>query len=207
VPSPGEKTILGYYTLSALAIDLLDLPPDTARKLPSYPNVRVTLLGLLAVDRRHAGQGLGELLLMDALHRCLTQSSQIAAVAVVVDAIDANAVRFYSTSTSYRFRNDPIASSCPCKPSRRCSLSDHSSAPRRHRSKSSSTSAAPWRASTNATPKLLREGVERDRAAATAATVAAPPLAGSSTSIATSPGARPVRALAHDDKSRHVATP
>ena len=66
-----------------------------ARKLPSYPNVPVTLLGRLAVDQRHAGQDLGEFLLMDALHRSLTQSSQIAAVATVVDAIDDNAIRFY----------------------------------------------------------------------------------------------------------------
>jgi GNAT superfamily N-acetyltransferase len=95
VPGPGEKTILGYYTLSSFAIDLPDLPPATARKLPSYPNVPVTLLGRLAVDEKHSGQGLGELLLMDALHRSLTQSSQIAAVAVVVDAIDGSAVRFY----------------------------------------------------------------------------------------------------------------
>lgn len=95
IPGPGEKTILGYYTLSSFAIDLSDLPPETARKLPSYPNVPVTLLGRLAVDQQHAGQGLGEFLLMDALHRSLSQSSQIAAVAVVVDAIDTNAVRFY----------------------------------------------------------------------------------------------------------------
>jgi GNAT superfamily N-acetyltransferase len=95
VPGAGEKTILAHYTLSSFAIDLSDLPQATARKLPSYPDVPVTLLGRLAVDRRYAGQGLGELLLVDALHRSLAQSSQIAAVAVVVDAIDANAVRFY----------------------------------------------------------------------------------------------------------------
>jgi GNAT superfamily N-acetyltransferase len=95
VPGPGDTTILGYYTLSSFAIDLAELPADTARKLPSYPNVPVTLLGRLAVDERHAGQGLGEFLLMDALHRSLTQSSQIAAVAVVVDATDSRAIRFY----------------------------------------------------------------------------------------------------------------
>ena len=95
VPGPGGRTILGYYTLSSFAVDLSDLPQDTARKLPSYPNVPVTLLGRLAVDQRHARRGLGEFLLMDALYRSLTQTSQIAAVAVVVDAIDASAIRFY----------------------------------------------------------------------------------------------------------------
>lgn len=95
VASPGEKELLGYYTLSSFAIDLSDLPPNTARKLPSYPTVPVTLLGRLAVEERHAGQGLGEFLLMDALRRSITQSSQIASVAVVVDAIDDSAARFY----------------------------------------------------------------------------------------------------------------
>lgn len=89
------KTILGYYTLSSFAIGLTDLPAAVVRKLPAYPNVPVTLLGRLAVDRRYKGQGLGEFLLMDALRRAWVQSSQIAAVAVVVDAIDEQAVRFY----------------------------------------------------------------------------------------------------------------
>lgn len=107
VLAPGEKTILGYYTLSAFAIDLSDLPPAAAKKLPSYPKVPVTLLGRLAVDQQHAGQGLGEFLLLDALHRSLTQSSQIAAVAIVVDAVDANAVRFYKHFNFMPFPDQP----------------------------------------------------------------------------------------------------
>lgn len=95
VISTAPKNILGYYTLSAFGIDLSSLPTDVARKLPAYPVVPATLLGRLAVDQRYRGQGIGEFLLMDALHRAYGQSSQIAAVAVVVDAIDAQAVRFY----------------------------------------------------------------------------------------------------------------
>jgi GNAT superfamily N-acetyltransferase len=45
-----------------------------------------TLLGHLAVSERFRGQGLGERLLMDALHRALKSSKQIASAAVVVDA-------------------------------------------------------------------------------------------------------------------------
>jgi GNAT superfamily N-acetyltransferase len=66
VPERGDKTILGYYTLSSFAVDLADLPQDVARQLPAYPNVPITLLGRLAVDQRHAGQGFGEFLLMVA---------------------------------------------------------------------------------------------------------------------------------------------
>lgn len=91
----GETSILGYYTLSSYGVDIGELPVDVARKLPRYPLIPATLLGRLAVDRRHQGQGIGEFLLMDALHRALVQSAEIAAAAVVVDAIDEGAAKFY----------------------------------------------------------------------------------------------------------------
>jgi GNAT superfamily N-acetyltransferase len=95
VSRKGDPTILGYYTLSAYAIDLGALPESTSSKLPYYPLVPATLLGRLAVDRRHQGRGLGEFLLMDALHRAYLQSSQIASAAFVVHAMDDGAFRFY----------------------------------------------------------------------------------------------------------------
>jgi GNAT superfamily N-acetyltransferase len=91
----GDTKILGYYTLSSYGIDVGQLPADVVRKLPRYPLIPATLLGRLAVDRRFQGQRVGEFLLMDALHRALEQSAEIAAAAVVVDAIDVGAVRFY----------------------------------------------------------------------------------------------------------------
>jgi len=95
VPEEGDKMVLGYYTLSAFAIDLGTLPHSTTSKLPHYPLVPATLLGRLAVDRRHGGRGLGGFLLMDALHRAYGQSSEIASAAFVVHAIDDAAFRFY----------------------------------------------------------------------------------------------------------------
>lgn len=95
IEQSSPKTILGYYTLSAFSVDLGDLPAEVASKLPSYPIVPATLLGRLAVDSHHHGHGMGELLLMDALQRVNEHSSQIATVAVIVDAIDQNAVEFY----------------------------------------------------------------------------------------------------------------
>jgi GNAT superfamily N-acetyltransferase len=94
-PGANQSAILGYYTLSSYGIDTGDLPPDVAGKLPRYPLIPATLLGRLAVDKRHQGEGIGEFLLMDALHRSLTQSVQIAAAAVVVEAIDERATQFY----------------------------------------------------------------------------------------------------------------
>ena len=92
---PPDVRVLGYYTLSASVLTLADLPDDLACKLPRYPQLPVTLLGRLAVDQSTKGQGLGEHLLLDALHRSLAHADEIAAMAVVVDAKDENAVSFY----------------------------------------------------------------------------------------------------------------
>jgi hypothetical protein len=49
----GESNaVLGYYTLSALSVDIGTWPDDMARRLPKYPYVPATLLGRLAIDRR-----------------------------------------------------------------------------------------------------------------------------------------------------------
>lgn len=93
--APPDPRVLGYYTLSASVLTLADLPDALARKLPRYPQLPVTLLGRLAVDASTKGQGLGEHLLMDALHRSLAHADQIAAMAVVVDAKSDAAARFY----------------------------------------------------------------------------------------------------------------
>lgn len=95
------QDIAGYYTLAATSILLNDLPPDTARRLPRYPAVPATLLGRLAVASRYRGRRLGELLLMDALRRSLENSRTIGSTAVITDAKDDDAQRFYE---KYDFR-------------------------------------------------------------------------------------------------------
>jgi predicted GNAT family N-acyltransferase len=90
-----RQKIVGYYTLSMSGINLENLPPSVVKKLPKYPIVGVTLLGRLAVSDDYKGYGWGKLLLMDALYRSLSVSKTTASFAVVVDAIDDEAVKFY----------------------------------------------------------------------------------------------------------------
>lgn len=106
----APNRIGGYYTLSAFAVAPGDLPDAIARKLPRYPLLPATLLGRLAVDHRQFGQGLGKLLLLDALVRAHSLSNQIAAAAVVVDAVDGEAWRFYRHFNFHPFpeRNDRL---------------------------------------------------------------------------------------------------
>ncbi|MFO8034017.1 MAG: GNAT family N-acetyltransferase [Candidatus Bipolaricaulota bacterium] len=90
-----DPRVLGYYTLSACAVRLAELPSDLTRRLPHYPVVPTTLLGRLAVDQRCRGQGLGEFLLMDALFRSSVHAQEVASYAVVVSAKNEAARSFY----------------------------------------------------------------------------------------------------------------
>jgi GNAT superfamily N-acetyltransferase len=89
-------SVVGFYTLSALSIDLRALPESHAHRLPRHP-VPAALIGRLAVDRHAQGRGLGKLLLADAIQRTLAVSEQVAVYAMVVDAKDDNACRFYQS--------------------------------------------------------------------------------------------------------------
>lgn len=97
-------SIAGYYTLAATAIRLAELPTEITKKLPKYPLVPATLLGRLAVDQRYQGQGIGSFLLMDALRRSF--NSEIASMAVVVDAKDDKARDFYEHHQFIRFSEE-----------------------------------------------------------------------------------------------------
>ena len=99
--------IAGYYTLSSSSIKTVDLPDDIQRKLPRYEATPAILLGRLARDLRFRGMGVGERLLTDALKRSLDAQTRIGAVAVVVDAIDEPAARFYEDYGFIRFPRDP----------------------------------------------------------------------------------------------------
>jgi len=95
--------VIGYYSLAYGSVDLGEWPEALKKKLPLYPVVPVTLLGRLALDKKHQGKGLGEYLLMDALWRCSTVAMEIASLAIIVDAINDNARRFYEHYGFYVF--------------------------------------------------------------------------------------------------------
>ncbi len=91
-----ENSIKGYYTLSADSLDRTLIPESLRNKLP-YKNLPVTLLGRLARDINYKGQGVGELLLADALIRAYQASTSIGAWAVVTDPINEKARAFYES--------------------------------------------------------------------------------------------------------------
>lgn len=98
--------VAGYFTLAAAGVPLTDLPDTLARRLPRYPSVPVARLGRLAVDRRYQGRQLGAALLWDAVQRAL--QSPVATFAVMVDAKDEAAARFYQRHGFIAFAHAPL---------------------------------------------------------------------------------------------------
>lgn len=103
----SKSEIAGYYTLSAAAFRRDDLPPELAKRLPRYP-IPAAVLGRLAVSLTHQGQGLGEHLLTDALHRVMGASSALAIYAVIVDAKNEAAKAFYLRYGFQPFPKQPM---------------------------------------------------------------------------------------------------
>jgi predicted GNAT family N-acyltransferase len=93
--TPDGKKIAGYYTLSSYTVKLDEIPEEIARKLTRMQEVPATLLGRLARSTDFRGQGIGEILLVDALRKALQNSANVASWAVVVDAKDEEAAAFY----------------------------------------------------------------------------------------------------------------
>lgn len=99
------KRVVGFYSLSSFTLSIPDLPPDLARKLPRYDAIPAALIGRLARDESMRRQGLGELLLADAIRRILGATQSLAIFAIVVDAKDERAAVFYQ---AFGFRTFPM---------------------------------------------------------------------------------------------------
>ena len=96
LPDIQSNGIKGYYTLSNNSIPGDHLPDAIQKKLPaSHKTIPATLLGRLAVDQTCRGQGIGKLLLADALKRSYDLSKILGSFAVVVDPLDLEAQAFY----------------------------------------------------------------------------------------------------------------
>jgi GNAT superfamily N-acetyltransferase len=97
--------VLGYYTLCATALAQGEVPDGVRKHVPRYPLVSATLLGRLAVGVQQQKQGLGALLLADAVRRAYASSSSIGSSMLIVDALSEQAVAFYEANGFVRLPN------------------------------------------------------------------------------------------------------
>jgi GNAT superfamily N-acetyltransferase len=100
-------TVRGFYSLAMSAIRKDNLPARHLNRFPNFP-LPVARLARLAVEMRHQRQGLGELLLADALQRCLRLSVEIGMLGVIVDAKDDHARGWYERYEFERLPDSPL---------------------------------------------------------------------------------------------------
>jgi GNAT superfamily N-acetyltransferase len=98
----AHDRVLAHYTLTAHLLVREDLPKAYGRGGPRQ--IPAVLLARLALDQSLQGQGLGSVLLADALSRVVAATQTVAARFVVVDAINEPAVTFYQR---FGFRRVP----------------------------------------------------------------------------------------------------
>jgi len=100
-------SVRGFYSLSMSGIRRDHLPEKYRTRFPNFP-LPVARLARLAVDLKHQRQGLGELLLADALQRCLQISTAIGMLGVIVDAKDEQARGWYERYEFERLPDAPL---------------------------------------------------------------------------------------------------
>lgn len=102
--SSSPAYIIGYYTLTMTSLDLTSLPTKLQKKHQNAHSAG--LIARLAVDKRYAGQGFGEWLLIDSFKKLMIASDSVAFPLVVVDAKE-GVIDFYKKFGFAPFTHTP----------------------------------------------------------------------------------------------------
>ena len=106
-PCDAPARILAFYTLSPASLDYARTPALAKKGLARY-DVPVFRLGRLAVDRMAQGRGLGGALLLRAAHRCLRVAEDVGGVALLIDAKNERAARWYESYGALALDDAPL---------------------------------------------------------------------------------------------------
>jgi GNAT superfamily N-acetyltransferase len=101
-----EKVVAGFYTLASASIPIKELPECITKRLPRYAVLPAVRIGRLALDQRYQGQGLGSMLLIDAMRRALR--AEAANFTLIVDAKDGKAAAFYEHHGFVALESSPL---------------------------------------------------------------------------------------------------
>lgn len=91
----NASNLAGFYSLSASAVEPRTVPEDIVRAYTQYFPISAILLARLARHIDYRGQRLGDLLLVDALKRCVRSANDIGVAMIIVDAKSPGAVVLY----------------------------------------------------------------------------------------------------------------
>jgi GNAT superfamily N-acetyltransferase len=98
--------VVGYYSLVYGEVSLEQCPPRIRDAMPSRYPVPVIKMARLAVDKTEQGHGLGKALMKGMFLRSIAAAEIAGLRAIVVDALDQEAKRFYCER--FAFDESPI---------------------------------------------------------------------------------------------------
>jgi GNAT superfamily N-acetyltransferase len=108
VPADQPVRILGFYTLSPASLEYARTPAIVKKGLGRY-DVPVFRLGRLAVDRSAQRHGLGGALLLRSAARCIRVAGEVGGVALLIDAKNDRAARWYEGYGAVRLDDAPLS--------------------------------------------------------------------------------------------------
>ena len=94
----GETQVVAYFCLAAGSVDRASSPGKVARNAPNP--IPVIVLGRLAVDVNHQGQGIGQSLIQQACLRTLSVAEAIGVRALLVHAKNETVASYYQTKAN-----------------------------------------------------------------------------------------------------------
>lgn len=94
VVSQSSRVVVGYFSLTAGQIDILEAPVRVAKGMGRFP-IPVILLARLAVDKEWQGKGLGSAMLREAVIKTLSLAEEVGIRAMLVHPLNEDAERFY----------------------------------------------------------------------------------------------------------------
>lgn len=103
-----DDKVIGFYTISMASIEFQYIPEEHRGGIPKYP-LPVARICRLAVDSILQGKNIGAMLLVDALNKIYVASQTVAAYAVVVDAKNEDAKRFYTRLGFIPYQGHPLS--------------------------------------------------------------------------------------------------
>jgi GNAT superfamily N-acetyltransferase len=108
VPTEQPARILGFYALSPASLEYARTPALAKRGLGRY-DVPVFRIGRLAVEQSVQGRGLGGSLLLRAAARCIRVAQEVGGVALLIDAKNDRAAKWYESYGAMRLTDAPLS--------------------------------------------------------------------------------------------------
>jgi len=87
-PEDASGKVLGFYSINAHSIDYRNLPGRYRRYALADGHIPAAFIGMIGVTTEAQGEGLGSLLLIDALQGACQASERVGTAVVLLDILD-----------------------------------------------------------------------------------------------------------------------